>query len=125
MTLGRNGERVWAVAFSPDGQTLASGTDDKAIRLWDVASGQELQSLGGNGGSVNGIAFSPDGRILASGSADETIRLWDVTSSQELRTLEGHRGEVNSVAFSPDGEGWHPGLRGERSFGTWRAARNG
>jgi tetratricopeptide (TPR) repeat protein len=70
---------VNTVAFSPDGQTLASGSDDDSIILWTVASGQPLgKLLTGHNDEVNSVAFSPDGQTLASGSEDTTIRLWDL-----------------------------------------------
>ena len=94
---------VCSVAFSPDGQTLASGAGDWKIKLWDVASGRELRTLIGHGRAVCSISFSPDGQTLASGSRDKTINLWDVASGAKLRTLTG-QGVVNSVAFSPDGQ---------------------
>jgi WD40 repeat protein len=94
---------VYSVAFSPDGRLLASGSDDKTIKLWDVASGREVRTLSGHTSWVNSVAFSPDGRLLASGSSDQTIKLWDVASGREVRTLTGHISPVESVAFSPDG----------------------
>ncbi len=70
---------VSSVAFSPDGKTLASGSRDSTIRLWDIASGnQKGQPLTGHTDSVYSVAWSPDGKTLASGSWDKTIRLWDV-----------------------------------------------
>ena len=66
---------VNSVAFSPDGQTLASGSDDKTIRLWDVNTGVNLKTITGHTSWVNSVAFSPDGQTLASGSNDGTIRL--------------------------------------------------
>src|SRR5438552_8007927 len=66
---------VNSVAFSPDSKTLASGSRDATIRLWDVASGQEFKTLKGHLSDVDSIAFSPDGKTLASGSDDKTIKL--------------------------------------------------
>ena len=83
---------VLSVAWSPDGRSLASGSADNTIRLWDVASAKETARLEGHTGSVRSVAWSPDGRSLASGSADNTIRLWDVASAKETARLEGHTG---------------------------------
>ena len=102
--------RVNAVAFSPDGTTLASGSRDDTVRLWDVATGQEKSILTGHRYDVEAVAFSPDGLTLASGSRDGTVRVWDVATRQEKHTLvdEKYRGLLNSpwvvsVIFSPDG----------------------
>lgn len=99
-----HGQSVTSVAFSPDGETLASASFDHTVKLWDPVTGQELRTLLGHSEAVTSIAFSPDGKTLASGSRDSTVRLWDLTTGQELRTLRGHTGWVNSVAFSPDGK---------------------
>ena len=93
---------VTAVAFSPDGRTLASASHHQAVLLWDLATGQPTRSLAGHESGVNGLAFSPDGLTLASAGTDKTVRLWDVASDQPSRTLEGHAGGVNAVAFSPN-----------------------
>ena len=95
---------VRSLTFSPNGRTLASGSTDKTIRLWDVETQRSLGQLTGHGGEVEGVAFSPDGRTLASASADNTIRLWDVATPRASdRPLTGHTYPVARVAFSPDG----------------------
>ena len=103
-TLTGHTSSVFSVAFSPDGQTVASGSDDKTIKLWNVATGQEVRTLTGHTASVFSVAFSPDGQTVASGSDDKTIELWNVATGQEVRTLTGHTASVFSVAFSPDGQ---------------------
>jgi WD40 repeat protein len=94
---------VDAVAFSPDGKTLASGGDDNTVKLWEVSTGTELRTLK-HSSPVRSLAFSPDGSTLASGSADNTVKLWDASTGTELRTLKRHSEPVNSIAFSPDGK---------------------
>jgi WD40 repeat protein len=93
---------VNSVAFSPDGKTLATGSDDNSVKLWNL-QGQVLQTLNSHSSFVNSVAFSPDGKTLATGSYDNTVKLWNL-QGQELQTLTGHSAGVNSVAFSPDGK---------------------
>ena len=102
-TLEGHSNTVRSVSFSPDGKVLASGSDDKTIKLWDVGSRREIATLTGHSNEVLSVSFSPDGQVLASGSY-ETIKLWDVGSRREIATLKGHSNWVQSVSFSPDGQ---------------------
>ncbi len=96
-------DEVTSVAFSPNGMTLASGSRDNKIKLWDVLTGENIATLEGHRSGVTSVAFSSDGITLVSGSYDRTIKLWDVRKKENIATLEGHTDFVTSVAFSPDG----------------------
>jgi eukaryotic-like serine/threonine-protein kinase len=102
-TLEGHTDRIWSVAFSPNGRRLASASEDKTIRLWDVAREREPLILH-HQERVFGVAFSPDGKSLASAGEDGRVITWDTASGQMVVTLAGHRGWVWSVAFSPDGK---------------------
>ena len=76
-TLKGHADAVYAVAFSPDGRLLATGSYDRDILLWDLAAGKPLRTLEGHNEAVFDLAFRPDGKILASVSADRTVKLWE------------------------------------------------
>jgi WD40 repeat protein len=99
---GPKGE-ILSVAFSPDGKTIAGGSADKTIWLWDSASGEIRHSLKEHAAGVRTIAFSPDGKTIASGGDDRELLLWDAANGK-LRERRHLRYDVMSIAFSPDGQ---------------------
>jgi RNA polymerase sigma factor (sigma-70 family) len=97
------GTLVTAVAFTPDGKTLAAGYLDGTVELWDVAAGRVKKSFDAGPGGVYAVAVAPDGRALATAGQDGNAKLWDPTTARLIATLAGHKREVQDVAFSPDG----------------------
>lgn len=99
-------DAVYSVAISPDGSTLATGSYDQLIKLWELSGrspGKELLTLKGHNGCVFDLAFRPDGKVLASASADRTVKLWSVANGERLDTRPEALKDLNAVAFSPDG----------------------
>ena len=106
--------RVYGVAFSPDGQTLASAHGDRSVRMWDVETRELERTLGGSlvhssierrghKYAANSVAFSPDGNILASGGRGGRVLLWDANTGRLKQFMLRHAGGIWSLAFSPDG----------------------
>ncbi len=93
-----------SIAFNSTGEQLASGDQDKMVRIWDVPSGKELRVLSGHTGNVNNIAWDSKDERLASGSDDNTVRIWEVISGKELCVLDEHTRSVNSIAWDSKGE---------------------
>ena len=94
---------VYRVAWSPTGDTLALGSGNGVVQLWDPQKGELRHTLSEHTAAIWGVAWSPDGSILASGSADCTIRLWDVQTGKHHYTFSGHTAAVYSITWSPDG----------------------
>jgi serine/threonine protein kinase len=103
-TLTGHSDSVDCLAISPDGQTLASGSRDNTIKIWNLSTGQVRSTLTGHSGWVNSVAISPDGQTLASGGRDNTIKIWNLSSGQVISPLSEHSGLLFSVAISPDGQ---------------------
>ncbi len=93
-----------SVAFSPDGQLLATIGVFETILIYRVSDGSVVRVLTGHTDYVTSVSFSPDGQLLASGSYDNTVKLWQVSDGTLVRTLTGHTDDVTSVSFSPDGQ---------------------
>ena len=102
--LAESTDCAFAVAFSPDGTKLAAAGADRAIRIWEVASGKELALIEDHADWIFDLAFSPDGKRLASASRDKTAKVFDVEKMEALVTYPGHAEAVYSVAFAPDGK---------------------
>ena len=95
---------VSAVAYAPDGKTIAIANDDRTIGIHDAKTGQRRGTLSGHSDQITCLAFSPDGTLLASGSKDKTVRLWEPGAAAAKHVFENHEGPVNAVAFAPDGK---------------------
>ncbi len=108
------------LAFSPDGRRLVAGGEKNTVKIWDVQTCRELQSLEGHSGDVWATAFSPDpeGRWVASAGEDSTVKVWDTRNGELVHSFRGHTGLVSSLAFSPDGRRLFSGSR-DKTVKAW------
>ncbi|UCC22721.1 MAG: protein kinase [Planctomycetota bacterium] len=104
ITFGHDGEGAVAIAFSPDGERIATGY--ATITIWDAATGTEIRTLKGHEAAVVSLAFSPDGERIISGSMDGLVKVWNASSGEEIMTLEGHEAGkgIAAVDLSSDGK---------------------
>jgi WD40 repeat protein len=101
---GGHAETVTALALSPDGKTLVTGSRDKSIRVWDLNTTKVIRTLQGHTDEITSLAFNKDGTMLASASKDQNVRVWNLSSADEHRNFAGHDGYVWSAVFSRDGK---------------------
>jgi len=113
-----HGDVVWGLSFSPDGETIASSSVDKTVKLWR-RDGSLLATFKGHTNSVSCVAFSPDNKTIASASLDKTVKIWQRDGSL-LATFKGHTNSVTSVAFSPDGQTIASGSR-DKTIKLWKS----
>lgn len=105
-TFAGHEQDIYSLDFARDGRTIASGSGDRTVRLWDIETGQPLMTLSIEDG-VTTVAISPDTKYVAAGSLDKSVRVWDIHQGYLLERLEGpdgHKDSVYSVAFSPNGK---------------------
>ena len=95
---------VTTVAFSPDGNWIVSGSEDKTLRIWDSHTGKQIRVFEGHSAALSSVAISPNSKKIVSGSWDHTLKIWNAGSGKNVKTLTGHEDQVTSLEFSPDGK---------------------
>jgi len=124
--VGRHERQIWGMAFSPDGQLLATASNDGTVRVWKwnprrLGQPQEPLKLPVRiGGYTDRVAFSADSQCLATGGEGQTARIWDAKTGEELHTLRAHTGDVFSLAFSGDGQ-WLATAGEDTTIRIWNA----
>jgi WD40 repeat protein/tRNA A-37 threonylcarbamoyl transferase component Bud32 len=118
---GHNGA-VTGVAFSPDGNRLASSGGDRTLKIWDPSTGRQVVSASGHRDWISGLAFGPAGDWVATSSHDGTVRVWDALSGQERSILRGHTDAVACITVRPDGRRLASG-GSDRTIKVWDAAK--
>ncbi len=103
-TLPGHTDTIWSLAINPNSRSLASGSGDTTIKLWNLQTGELIHTLSRGSDTVWSIAASPDGQTLASGSGDKRIKIWNLQARKLLRALSGHSDTVRTVAISSDGQ---------------------
>jgi roadblock/LC7 domain-containing protein len=100
-------DEVRAVVFSPDGQLVASASDDSTVRVWETATGHCRSVLDGHSHKINAVVFSPDGQLVASASNDSSVRVWETATGHCRTVLEDQPLPIFQIVFSPDGRTLH------------------
>ena len=101
-TLTGHTGNVRAIAITPNGLQIISGSGDNTVKIWNTETGQELYTLKGHTKPIKSVAVSPDDTKIVSASADQTLRVWDLKTRQTRFVLKGHTHEVKAVAITPD-----------------------
>ena len=117
-TLAGHSGLVASIALSPDGSTIASGSFDKTVKLWQLSTGKLMHTLTKHAKQVRCVNFSPDGSTIASGSFDKTVKLWQLSTGKLRNSFSGHSDEVWSVVISPNRKTLVSGSR-DKTIKVW------
>lgn len=93
---------IGAIAFTPDGNVMMTGSRDASIKYFEMPSMKEIHTVKGHSEWVRGLIVSPDGKLLVSCSDDHTLKMWDIQTKRQIRVIKDHKGPVRGIAFSPD-----------------------